>query len=122
MMEITAGQPTTSPIACTLTSAEHAQRQQAVRDLFRSVDAVQELPDGYAFRFPGDDHSFAALAEFIAVERRCCPFFTFTLLVAPDGGPLWLHLRGSMEIKTFVGKTFMTLMVIQPAPMNGIYP
>lgn len=121
-MEMTAIQPTTSPIACTLTSAEHAQRQQAVRDLFRSVDAVQELPDGYAFRFPSDDHAFAALTEFIAVERRCCPFFTFALIAVPDGGPLWLHLRGSAEIKTFVGKTFMTLVVIRPASMNGVCP
>jgi hypothetical protein len=121
-METTTIQQTTSPIACTLTGAEHAQRQQAVRDLFRNVDTVQELPDGYAFRFPSDDYAFTSLAEFIAVERRCCPFFTFALIAEPDGGPLWLHLRGSAEIKAFVGKTFMTLLVIRPALINGVCP
>jgi hypothetical protein len=120
-MEITMTHATTAPVACTLTGAEQAQHQQDVRDLFRSVDAVRELPDGYAFRFPADDRFLTALADFIAVERRCCPFFTFTLTVEPSGGPLWLHLCGSAEIKAFVEGSFLSL-ARQHLSAEGVCP
>ena len=112
---------TAEPIACTLTGVEQDQRQEDVRNLFRSVDAVRELADGYAFRFPADDHFLATLADFIAVERRCCPFFAFALVIEPSGGPLWLHLYGSAEIKVFVEGTFASL-AYQHTPADGVRP
>jgi hypothetical protein len=105
-----------------LTGAEHEQRQQDVRELFRSVDTVHELADGYAFRFPGDDRFLASLMEFIVVERRCCPFFTFAVIAVPDGGPLWLQLRGSEEIRAFVGGTFVASLANRLTPKDGVSP
>jgi hypothetical protein len=58
------------------------------------------LPDGYAWRFAGE--RYPDVAAFVADERRCCPFLTFALTLAPDGGPLWLQLTGPGPIKAFL--------------------
>ena len=42
------------------------------------------------------------VAEFIANERLCCPFFGFTVEIEPEGGALWLHLTGRDGVKPFI--------------------
>ena len=90
-------------IACNLTAIEASERDQhflTTEQLFAAVQHTDELPDGYAFRLPAE-HLLDA-AHFIANERRCCPFFTFTLQQEANGGPLWLKLTGSAEVKQFI--------------------
>jgi hypothetical protein len=90
-------------LACNLIGPEFAARKEAItRDLFAHVDRVEELPDGFGFRFPGATPWAAKALEFIEAEKACCPFFTFELVFAPEDGPLWLRLRGSEAIKRFV--------------------
>ena len=60
------------------------------------------MDDGYAFRFPDDGDRAHRLLDLIQAERQCCRFFTFELAFEPDGGPIWLRVRGSREIKTFL--------------------
>ena len=43
-----------------------------------------ELPDGYAFRVPKT--SLLPTAEWVSLERKCCPFFAFTITQAEDQG------------------------------------
>ena len=93
-------------IACLLSERDYAIRgDELARGLFTAVEEITELPDGYAYRFSGDDH-LAPLLEFIAAERRCCPFLTFELAFSPHAGPLWLRMRGSPQVKTFIAETF----------------
>ncbi len=40
-----------------------------------------------------------AVAEFITLERLCCPFFEFGFEVERDGGPLWLRITGGEDAK-----------------------
>ncbi len=95
------------PIACTLSERDLAVRRELVNaELFQNGERVEELPDGYAYRFPGTEASLDALLDFIAAERRCCSFFTFELVFEPAEGPIWLRLRGSAAIKAFVRETF----------------
>ncbi len=42
------------------------------------------------------------MLDFVAVERRCRPFFTFEVVFEPHDEPLWLRLRGSSAIKAFL--------------------
>jgi hypothetical protein len=72
------------------------------KHLFSLVEEIQELPDGYAFKLPGEVLMLMTAAEFIALERLCCPFFGFTLLVEPEGGAMWLQLTGREGIKPFI--------------------
>ncbi len=61
-------------LACSLVGREFTERKEAIaRDLFAHVDRVEELPDGYAFRFPNADPWAANAIEFIAAEKECCP-------------------------------------------------
>ncbi len=88
---------------CALSPADLARRRQAIdRDLFRHVEEVRELADGFAYRFPSLDPFPEAASAFVAAERRCCPFFTFELVFEPHDGPLWLRLRGSASHKRFL--------------------
>ena len=94
---------TTVPIACTLTGAAQAERRDVLaREIFGRYDEVEELADGYAFRFADAEVMTAPLVEFIAFERGCCPFFSFELAFEPEHGPLWLRLRGPDGVKAFI--------------------
>ncbi len=81
---------------------ERARHVQVLEELRQAVLARKELPDGYAFQFAPDAQSLALLAEFIAGERLCCPFFAFALRVERDGGPVWLELTGDTGIHAFI--------------------
>ncbi len=91
------------PIACSLPEEEQIARGEVIaEDLFAGADQVDELPDGYAFRFAVTEDRIDRLARFIAAERRCCPFFTFELVFEPAEGPVWLRLRGPEGVKEFI--------------------
>ena len=89
-------------IACSLSAAEQAERGQEFERLFADAEAVSELAEGYALRFPNQDGWIARAAELIVAERKCCPFFRFTLDFEQDGGPVWLHVAGPSEVKAFI--------------------
>jgi hypothetical protein len=90
------------PLACTLTESELTTRSVEVKDLFKHVQQVDELADGYALRFPGDDTWANTLVQFITFERACCNFFRFALVFEPKQGSIWLHLRGPEGVKAIV--------------------
>ncbi|MBA2755227.1 MAG: hypothetical protein H0U40_12315 [Chloroflexia bacterium] len=93
-----------SGLSCGLVGREFAERKESLtRDLFAHVERVEELPDGFAYRFPAGEPWPAKVLEVITAERRCCPFFTFEMVFEPHGGPLWLRLRGPEGVKAFVG-------------------
>lgn len=95
---------TVSPFACDMTALalERDQHIATTTALFRAVETIRELPDGYAFRFASQRHLLEQAAAFVALERRCCPFFGFTIEVEPEGGPFWLHLTGREGVKPFI--------------------
>jgi hypothetical protein len=71
------------------------------QQLAHAVEAVEELPDGYAFRYQTDESTWPTVTIWIAFERRCCPFLTFTLERAGDGA-VWLRLTGASGVKDFL--------------------
>jgi hypothetical protein len=94
-------------IACLLSEREAAIRgEELAGGLFAAVEEVAELPDGYGYRFSSDGSQLEPLLEFIAAERRCCPFLTFELAFEPHGGPLWLRLLGPPPVKAFIAEAF----------------
>lgn len=61
----------------------------------------RELPDGYAIAFAADPQLFRDLAEWITLERRCCPFLTLGLEWSADD-VVWLRLTGGPGVKEFL--------------------
>jgi len=97
-------------IACDLSAIPVEQRKQhgaTAEQLFAAIQETRELPNGYAFRLPEEPEMLLRAAEFINLERLCCPFFNFVLEVEPNGGPLWLKLTGHEEVKTFLQNQFV---------------
>ena len=90
------------PVACDPTALDAGQRErkQSLQERLRAdVEEVKELPDGYAFRHSSGREVLLALAEFVALERLCCPFFDFGIEVESGGGPVWLGVTGGEEAK-----------------------
>ena len=90
------------PLACrwSALSTVQQERQRALyRQLRADVEEVVELEDGYAFRHSPDTKMLLTIAEFVANERLCCPFFEFGITVERAGGPVWLRMTGGEEAK-----------------------
>src|SRR5579859_6746835 len=91
-----------APLACSLSESELVTRTVEVSELFKGVQQVEELADGYALCFPGGDRWASELVQFITFERGCCPFFTFGLVFEPKQGSIWLHVRGPEGVKAMI--------------------
>ena len=94
-----------SPFACDMTAIapeERGTHLSTIKELFRAVEEVRELPRGYAFRLPNESKVLVRTAEFIALERLCCPFFGFAVEVEREGGAVWLSLTGREGVKPFI--------------------
>ena len=90
-------------IACCLTSAELREREATLLAQFRSaVIETEELPDGYAFRVPGDGKWIAMIAKMIVAERESCPFLTFEFVAQPNMGPVIVSVTGPAGAKEFL--------------------
>jgi hypothetical protein len=92
------------PIACIPGAIPAGERDAHFRLLRRLFGAElrerRPLLDGCAYRFDAD--ALADVARWAANERRCCPFLTFTIELAPAGGPLWVRLTGPEGTREFL--------------------
>ena len=94
-----------SPLACYLAVMDRTQREShrvLLRHWTRTSQAMEELPNGYTFRFEPDDALWLILAEFITLERRCCPFLELSLTLEHDNGPMRLSLTGGDGVRQFL--------------------
>ena len=74
----------------------------AIERLFCSAQNMRELPDGHAFELPNESDVLLTAAQFITLERRCCPSFGFGIEVEREGGSVWLSLTGRQGVKPFI--------------------
>lgn len=93
-----------SPFACDLAAlgAEgRARHHRLLGDLRGAVREVRELADGWAARFDPEPATLLRLAEFVGLERLCCPVFALTIEAEAERGPLWLRITGREGVKPF---------------------
>lgn len=92
------------PLACNpqaLAPEAWAAHQATTSRLFGQLrEAIEELSDGYTFRFPAS--AFGDVAAFVEGERRCCPFLAFTIVIALGETTVTLRLTGSPEAKAII--------------------
>ena len=97
-----------TPISCDLSKLSEDDRRFQERVVARMRDEhleVTELADGFAVRYSAGRTMIEDLARFIALERCCCPFFTFELRLT-SASELWLSLRGTPEVKAYLRETW----------------
>ncbi len=89
-----AGEP---PLACDFGAMDDGQRERYLglrRLLGEDFVEARELDTGYAFRHSSGADVLVALAEYVSLERLCCPFFDFAIEVGRGGGGVWLRMTG----------------------------
>lgn len=72
------------------------------RELFSQIEETSELPNGYEFRFADEPNVLTRLADFVSLEKLCCPFLGFEIEVEAENGPVWLRLTGRDGVKEFI--------------------
>jgi hypothetical protein len=93
------------PFACDMTAIAPDMRGAhlaTTKKLFRAVKSLRELPSGYAFQLPNQSDVLMTAAEFILLERLCCPFLGFAIEVEREGGAVSLRLTGREGVKPFI--------------------
>ena len=86
-----------TPLACRLDAlgpSERARHAALVAELASTAPAVEELAEGYAFRFPSRPYLFLRVAEWIGLERECCPFLAIRLEVEHANRSLRVSVTG----------------------------
>jgi hypothetical protein len=98
-------------IACRLDalSPDERRRQQTLRqNLEAAIESVREAPDGYVFTYRDDADVFGQAAEWLTLERRCCPFLDFELAWRAGSPSPTLRLRSrEPAAKAFIAETFL---------------
>jgi hypothetical protein len=89
-----------------LTPDERASHKQLTDKLIRIRKEVVETEKGYEFQYSPADVSLAELAEWVAAEGKCCPFFDFHIDLEQQGSLLCLRLTGEEGIKAFIRTEF----------------
>jgi hypothetical protein len=95
------------PIICTLTASELQERRRTILSSIRAATrGVVALADGFAYSFDPTSQTLTELTKLVDLERQCCQFLTFKVIVEPQSlirlevtGP-----SGSMKlIEDFLG-------------------
>ncbi len=93
-------------------SAEERSRSQALHArMVAAVQGVRPRDGGYSWRFAADPGLFVAIAEWITLEGRCCPFLSFDLHWGPEPAEVWLHLYGPEGTAAFLAEELPELPV-----------
>jgi hypothetical protein len=85
----------------TLDPRQRRRQQELLALMRRSAQSQDELTDGYAFRLPSDPLLFQQAAEWVSLERRCCPFVQFALEWKEDDS-VWVRCTGAPGVKAFL--------------------
>lgn len=114
--------PEATPVACNpqaLGPEAWAAHQATTATLFaQAISTPHELADGYAFRFPAT--AFSTVAAFVEGERRCCPFFTFSVTVPPAEAAIELCITGSPEAKALIAwNSCQSTYKLEPKATHG---
>jgi len=98
----------TTPLACNLGvfSPKERARYDELRAALLAAAHVERANGGYAVRLPGDDETLRAVAEWVLLERRCCPFISFSISFGDAGQPLRVALTGDAAVEEVLRTEF----------------
>jgi hypothetical protein len=85
---------------------ELARYRQARSRIEAAILRVEELPDGYRTALPGNEEMLLHVAEWVALERRCCPFLCFTIAVGGADAEIVVSITGDEDVKRFLDGEF----------------
>ena len=84
------------------------RREMLVTGLFKYMAEIREIEGGYAFKFCRSELLVRRIADYIVFEGQHSPQLTFARVEEPNGGPLWLQVRGSESEKEQIRTAYTT--------------
>ena len=102
-------QPYVLLVSPVLDRAIRLRRQMLIAGLFKHVAEVEDIEGGYVFRFKRADLLARRIADYLLFEGQHSPQLSFMLIVEPNGGPLWLEVRGMEGDKERIRATYAPL-------------
>jgi len=100
---------TQSRFYCNMKALSHTERikhMMLTGKLIMTRKEIVELERGYEFQFSPTNVSPVELANWVAAESKCCPFFDFHIDLEKEGHLLCLRLTGDEGIKQFIRSEF----------------
>lgn len=95
------------PIVCTLTEAELRERRRSVLDSIRqSAIDITAIADGYSYRFTRTSEVLSQLSNLVDLERQCCQFLTFKIIVEAGSKAIALDVTGPPEAQSIIADYF----------------
>jgi hypothetical protein len=89
-----------------LNPAERERHKQLTDKLIAARREIVETEKGYEFQYSPSNVSIGELADWVAAEGKCCPFFDFHIDLEREGNLLCLRLTGQEGIKPFIRSEF----------------
>jgi hypothetical protein len=105
---VCAAADSSAPLACNIkaiSAAERPRYNDLIKRLRAAVQDRSELPDGYAYKLDAKKMTLPEVAEWITMERLCCPFLRFQLDVQGNGDSQ-LTQRGPDGAKAILRQEF----------------
>ena len=68
-------------------------RKKLVTGLLEHVEEIQEMDDGYSFKFDRSENMIGRVADYILFEGQHSPQLTFTIVEEPRANAFWLQVR-----------------------------
>jgi len=89
-----------------LNPAERERHKQLTDKLIAKRKEIVETEKGYEFQYTPSIVSIGELADWVAAEGKCCPFFDFHIDLEREGNLLCLRLTGEEGLKPFIRSEF----------------
>ena len=89
-----------------ISAAERPRYNELVKRVRAAIRDRSEISDGYAFTLDSKTVTLPEAAEWIVMERLCCPFLTLQLSAAGDREDWVLTLTGAEGVKPLIAAEF----------------
>lgn len=90
------------------TSEQRDRHMALIEQHLLAADETTELPGGYQLRYDNGSQRYADLAEWISLERLCCPWIQFGLEI--EGEMVKLSLRAPDAARSVLAEEFAPLL------------
>ena len=99
------------PLSCDLSALSLAQRKrhsELIRYVLSEPLSLKELAEGYELSFKNEAEVFLKIAEWVVLERVCCPFLSFSLPLDRGDGPIRVLITGPAGTKDVLKAAYGT--------------
>lgn len=86
------------------------RRKKLVTSLLEHVEEIQEMDDGYTFKFDRSENMIRRVADYILFEGQNSPQLTFTIVEESRARAFWLQVRSLENKKLDVTSAYVSTL------------